>query len=81
MTKRLSPATLKRRRRAYWRACLRRDQNPADPVVLQIFQRLQWARKCRPSGQHYPSDSERKEWKQLIHYFTTLEDARSLDLD
>ena len=70
MNRRLSADKLHRRRLAYLRARLRQDSQPADPVVLDLFQRLRL----------YKSDlawhAQRQAWHDLLHYLSTLEQRR-----
>jgi hypothetical protein len=70
---------LRRLRSSYRRAKLHRDEQPADPVVTQLFRDLQLAqdveqhrRKCKASE---VQKFERQAWYYLIEYLLTLESS------
>jgi hypothetical protein len=65
MNKRLSPEKMKRRRLAYMRALLQHDVHPADPYVLDQFERLGWLKR--------EPEAQREVWDHLLHYLVTLE--------
>ena len=50
---------------AYMRACLQRDNHPADPFVLAQFRQLGWCSQDPEAQQHV--------WHNLAHYLATLE--------
>ena len=77
-----SAQPLKQTRAACGRAC-RQDQQPADPVVVQLFADLQLAKWARANSKskHEAKAFERQAWSYLIRYLATLErpDVRSYD--
>jgi hypothetical protein len=72
----LSPERRRRRQMAFWKACLRPDNVPADHVVQKIFAHLQQAERVKqhqPSKRRAADHVERDMWQHLLTYLTTLE--------
>ena len=72
----LTPERRRKRQMAYWKACLRADNVPADRVVQKIFAQLQQAERVKrqqPSKRRAADHVERDMWNYLASYLTTLE--------
>jgi hypothetical protein len=67
-SKRIDPETMRLRRMSYRRSNLRHDRHPADPVVLDVFKRLQWTKD---------RTRDHELWHRLIGYLVTMEDSRA----
>jgi hypothetical protein len=83
-TNKLSAAQRERRRTAYahpLRERLQQNQQPADPVVVRLFNDLQlaeWTRHYNRKRTKEANQYEREAWEYLLTYLTTLERPNGL---